>query len=95
MTKKQIGELSKQYDKLKELEDVEEIIGISINILFKALLHGIWWDEGFVPPNRLAINNCRICILHRSVELPFKGPVGYGKSWALTKEELINGGRRE
>ena len=76
----------KDYERYKAIEDE---YGIDLITVFKALRDGIHTkDYGYVPPALLSIHGCRIEIRLHGVLLPFKGPVGYGKSWALTEEEL-------
>jgi len=73
-------------------EDVVEKLNIDLIIGGKALLNGIFTkDYGFIPGNNLQLEKARINIPIYSVALPFKGSVGYGVTWALTKEELENG----
>ena len=75
--------------KLGQLEDIEEELGIALITLFKALKNGV-----FIPTYQKPI--------HISVELSFIDTftlvdydsytvlklIDYGKTWALTKEEL-------
>lgn len=74
---------------LIEYRVAEEDLGICLITLYKALRDGVYTkDYGYVPPALLSIHGFRIAIHNHDVLLPFKGPVGYGESWALTKEEL-------
>ena len=79
------------YNKLGQLEDIEEELGIDLITLFKALKNGIWIQDLM----SLGIQSVSI---HYSKEegiylynyffencYDFKD---YGKTWALTKEEL-------
>ena len=94
------------YKKLKILEDIEEELGIDLITLFKALIYGIWTNQEqcygdekqgkirFFQVRLLLEENAVGCI-HNSMwkgeevirTLYFKD---YGKTWALTKEELEN-----
>ena len=80
------------HDKLSKLEDLEEELGISLEVIFKALEKGFYYksktpDEIFMYPQ---INTT---IGHQNGEW-FIGyytwwlTKDYGKTWALTKEEL-------
>lgn len=91
-------------DKLGTLEDIEEEIGIDLFTLFKALRNGIWTNQEqcygdkkqgkirFFQVRLLLEENAVGCI-HNSM---WKGEEvirtlylkDYGKTWALTKEEL-------
>ena len=93
-------------DKLGALEDIEEELGIDLITLFKALKDGIWTNQEqwygdekqgkirFFQVRLLLEENAIGCI-HNSmwkgeeviITLYFKD---YGKTWALTKEELEN-----
>lgn len=82
--------------KLGKLENIEEKLGIELTMLFEALFNGIWIKN--------KAKKCRTCYLSASFGsmqltnagirystistnkyLYFKD---YGKTWALTKEEL-------
>lgn len=89
--------------KLCQLEDIEQELGIELTTLFKAIKNGIWYlDDNEVPifiePRNLNINGVLFeSIIDRASfiidipddlfvdEVPF---TDYGKTWALTKEEL-------
>ena len=80
--------------KLSQLEDIEEELGIDLITLFKALKNGIWCKfdtekPEHLSPDILALTKYRILIRPRGIELPYKGEVGYGKTWSLTKKELL------
>ena len=94
------------YCKLELLENLEEELGIDLITLFKALKDGIWTNQEqcygdekqgkirFFQVRLLLEENAVGCI-HNSMwkgkevirTLYFKD---YGKTWALTKEELEN-----
>lgn len=87
----------KAINKLGKLEDIEDELGIPLEVLFKALKDGIFFyhkhygiqycnfvylcDGGYW---RLSITNPRDDF-ESNLEL---GLEDYGKTWALTKEEL-------
>ena len=80
---------NKIVDKLGQLEDIEEELKIDFIIGGKAMLNGIYTKTyGFISGEHICLEKFRIYIPMYSVSLPFEGPVGYGKLWALTKEEL-------
>lgn len=87
------------FEKLKKLEDIEEELGLDLAIVFKALSFPIYVkekDQTWWCSNRLFFgigeafivitywngveNEDIICLLK-----------DYGKTWALTKEELEHG----
>lgn len=76
-------------NKLGELEDIENELGIDLATLFKALKDGIWFEDCneiiFTDDNRVCITNDALFIPAYEMWLDFKD---YGKTWALTKEEL-------
>lgn len=78
-------------DKLGQIEDIEEELGIELATLFKALRSGIHIiDDGYPYNDRVNL------IYSKSFPCGFKGKVGdhcvffkdYGRTWSLTKEEL-------
>ena len=82
------------YDKLFELEDIEEELGIDLVTLFKALKNGVYTDTDIhIDKNKASQHkhfHFNYCVddkftiwLGRPHELK-----DYGKTWALTKEEL-------
>ena len=92
--------------KLKHYEDIEEELGIDLITLFKALKDGIWTNQEqwygdekqgkirFFQVRLLLEENAIGCIYNSMWKgeevirtLYFKD---YGKTWALTKEELEN-----
>ena len=106
MEYEQIENSNACVDKLGKLEDIEEELGIDLFTLFKALRNGIWTNQEqcygdekqgkirFFQVRLLLEENAVGCI-HNSMwkgkevirTLYFKD---YGKTWALTKEELGN-----
>ena len=76
-----------------QLEDIEEELGIDLITLFKALKDGI-----YIKPNNIYCGSPYLCFAeneHRELEFQFKimgtwyKVKDYGKTWALTKEELL------
>lgn len=108
-------------NKLGELEDIEEKLGIDLVTLFEALENGIWikidnWAFGYgiektpVFIKKVDIGyqdydevdkNYKLIIDEKNVlciyELPYDGLdrcariKDYGRTWAMTREELENG----
>lgn len=79
--------IRKMTHKLGQLEDIEEELGIDLLTLFKALKQGyIWYDEEKYKIECLYVKP--------QIHLYVADGVGgcymedYGKTWALTKEEL-------
>ena len=92
------------YCKLEQLEDLEEEIGIDFITLFKALKNGIYLKFGSEKITGVYYEHR--AILPRHFDKDYKGYFidlqlelsinfnfyfkDYGKTWALTKEELEN-----
>ena len=84
-------------DKLGKLEDIEDELGIDLVILFKALKQdNIWVTEHNTKEQEIVYERVRLNFLNRTLDFvePRK-EIGkgrnlfdYGKTWALTKEEL-------
>ena len=78
-------------DKLGQLEDIEDELGIGLSILFKALKDGIWvkTKNGISKHHTIHLHKwqqLKLCLFyHPYSHLSIKD---YGKTWALTKEEL-------
>lgn len=86
-------------EKLYKLEDIEEELGIDLITLFKALKDGvyiyepydytgIWIDPSVVKVEVMTFNDKYIYF--NSQNIPSAEIKDYGKTWALTKEELEN-----
>jgi hypothetical protein len=71
-------------DKFGELEDIEEELGIDLITLFKALKNGIYGKVGKNIENILAPH-----FSWHNKEIYIFKIQDYGKTWALTKEELL------
>ena len=77
-------------EKLGQLEDIEEKLGIELKIIGTALILGIHTKKwGFIDKDNLSFNRLRVRIISKCIELPFVGEQGYGKTWALTPGELL------
>ena len=78
--------------KLGKLEDIEEELGISLEVLFKALKDGIYYDyDGDIIDFSYAtlFNDEDDCEWYLTTDsATFVELKNYGKTWALTKEEL-------
>lgn len=81
--------------KLSQLEDIEEELGIDLITLFKALNNPIYIKEnydGTMVDKTLWCSNSVICGIGEpiiKVDNYAVYPKDYGKTWALTKEELL------
>ena len=90
-----------EYAKLADLEDIEEELGIELTVLFSALKNGVYYFAyqsqlthdyvslidnyfSFGPVDKLYFT---FKTWRENEPLLFKD---YGKTWALTKEELEN-----
>ena len=92
--KKAFVELNKVVQKLGQLEDAEDELGIDLITLFKALKQGgVYVKEDFLGDTEVRMSSFLICgdnsgiTIWSQVKLNAKD---YGKTWALTKEELID-----
>lgn len=86
------------YDKLFDLEDIEEELGIDLVTLFKALKNGIWVkydaDFGFTGKPKIVIKKDKcteICLREKKWWIQENDFLlkDYGKTWALTRKELL------
>jgi len=86
------------YKKLSQYEDIDEELGIDLITLFKALKNGAKFDSGKVlniPFEHYEYNtlSLRFDFIDNEWILVGSGykrrPKDYGKTWALTKEELL------
>ena len=83
---------SNPIQKLGQLEDIEEELGIELITLFKALKQGgVYVKADFLGDTEVRMRSFQICgddsgiTIWSQVRLNAKD---YGKTWALTKEEL-------
>lgn len=85
----EMNEMTECFNKLGKLEDLEEELGIDLVTLFKALKNGIWiYDDGnpyFTSRIKLSWHLDAIYCDTSDIYVLLKD---YGKTWALTKEEL-------
>ena len=79
------------YNKLGQLEDVEDELGIDLITLFKAITDGFYYKDGFGDIEHLDKQTLHLLVGNRFQELK-EQIKDYGKTWALTKEELSNDG---
>jgi len=89
--------IGEHIDKLGELEDIEDELGISLITLFKAYTDG-FYVKGEEEKQYIDFENSLNAIAFKNKEM-FYGHkwsfqyvklYDYGKTWALTKEELEN-----
>ena len=87
-------------NKLGQLEDIEEELGIDLITLFKALKNGVYYfnDQGqLIHEYVWWISNYLTVGTHNKISSSFMTVyenqillfADYGKTWALTKEELL------
>ena len=93
--------IEEAVDKLGELEDIEDELGIDLITLFKALktnkifIKADYNGESIMPCNCFSLNlngcadyyfSCQYGVVNEDYD--FYYTKDYGKTWALTKEEL-------
>lgn len=96
-----LRKLQKEHAKTKKvLEDIEDELGIDLITLFKALKNGIYKKENeeikYISPNYLVFDNkylfeyeyCTCRAKTKAKVYPYSLKK-YGKTWALTREELL------
>lgn len=77
-------------DKLGQLEDIEEELGIDLIILLKALRNGVYSLTSLKRVVYCRIIRFNYATLTLDVGYhTYKYLKDYGKTWALTKEELL------
>lgn len=89
-------------DKIKEIENIEEGLGIDLVTLFKALKDGFYVkyedEECFAdfesPAGRLSLS-CGELFYGHKWSYQYIKLKDYGITWALTKEELKNDKRED
>ena len=82
--------------KLGQLEDIEEELGIDLITLFKAYTNGFYVkgekEKQYIdfesPLNAIAFKNKEMFYRHKW-SYQYVKLYDYGKTWALTKEELL------
>lgn len=91
-----VEDFTEVANKLGQLEDIEEELGIDLITLFKALKNGIYaivpdYDGSYIEhfePYATILDMYSKCIDLRDDTLGCVALNHYGKTWALTKEEL-------
>ena len=81
------------YCKLKQLEDIEEELGVDLITLFKALRKGIYVKQyGQIEHYflKLLSDGINLYLTNYGGKRVILSQDYYGKTWALTKEELEN-----
>ena len=79
------------YNKLSQLEDIEEELGIDLITLFKALKNGVYYKGEYYPRCSINSMNWGILFIHYDYEEDYVHIVNiedYGKTWSLNKEDL-------
>ena len=81
--------------KLGQLEDIEQELGIPLEVLFKALKEGIYWDYKHREPEDVSFRLCYKELIVRyscfgETDYEYLELKDYGFTWALTREELEN-----
>lgn len=93
-----IKKLSVHLELLREFTNIKNELGIDLLILFKALKNGIWvkYDAnfGFTGKPKIVIEKDKcteICLRKKKWWIQENDFLlkDYGKTWALTKEELL------
>lgn len=83
------------FNKLGRIEDLEEELGIPLEVLFKALKEGIIINSNGILRNLSGIvlrynSYFECCFFEYGMGTAKVKLKDYGKTWALTKEELGN-----
>lgn len=90
-----VEDMNKALDRLSQLEDIEEELGIDLITLFKAL-NGAWFIN---DKKAIYVGSPYLCYCgnyKKELEMQFRAVdvwylvKDYGKTWALTREELEN-----
>lgn len=84
-------DLNKAFNKLGRLERIEQELGIPLEVLFKALKDGVYYDDGDdVDFSYTSLfNDEDDCEWYFTTDsATFVELKDYGKTWALTREEL-------
>lgn len=90
-----VDDMNKAMDKLEQLEDLEEELGIDLITLFKALKQMFVFHKENVKIELLGlhIKSNELCLygfVEDTTQAVYLSLKDYGKTWALTKEELEN-----
>ena len=95
-----VDDMNKAMDKLSQLEDIEEELGVDLEILYKVLKSESIWIKKHIGAGKfrivevnirgLNINKYTNEITIRDENNSLHILNGYSKMWALTREELEN-----
>ena len=87
------------HEKLHQILNIEEEIGIDLTILFNALKNGVYYfdEQGQLIYSNVWLTDNHVSTgVHDKLSYSFKTSYheillfeDYGKTWALTKEELL------
>ena len=88
------------HEKLHQILDIEEELGIDLTILFNALKNGVYYfdEQGQLIYSNVWLTDNHVSTgVHDKLSYSFKTPYhetllfeDYGKTWALREEELRN-----
>ena len=88
------------HEKLHQILNIEEELGIDLTILFNALKNGVWYfdEQGQLIYSNVWLTDNHVSTgVHDKLSYSFKTPYhetllfeDYGKTWALSEEELRN-----
>ena len=88
------------HEKLHQILNIEEEIGIDLTILFNALKNGVYYfdEQGQLIYSNVWLTDNHVSTgVHDKLSYSFKTPYhetllfeDYGKTWALSEEELRN-----
>ena len=91
----QLDDIEKELKEHEKYKAIEKELGIDLLTLFKALKNGIWTKKGHIEGENLEIHFYQKLLSYMwesddendvdFINFHFKD---YGKTWALTKEEL-------
>lgn len=103
---KELDIIEKDLDRLEQYKSIEKELGIDLITLFKALKNGVWTNQeqtyGDAKQGKIRFFKVRLLLEEKSIgcihNSMWKGEEvikrlylkNYGKTWALTKEELEN-----
>ena len=89
-----IKDKSLAEEKLVQLEDIEEELGIDLITLFKAQTQGFYIINVSNKIEKVRLSEWRFNLIKKEVHRIQRNKhllfANYGKTWALTKEELEN-----
>lgn len=78
-------------EKLGQLEDIEDNLGIDLITLFKAIKDGFYTKNARYTGYGMGISITKKCLWNDEWQDDIYYFKDYGKNWALTKEELEKG----